>query len=110
MTAFAEVVPIPPIPDLERLTYRVPEEMCGDELVGARVLVPLGRRRVTAIVTGVSDQAPAGVRCKDLLRILDDRPILTRGLIELAAWMSQYYAAPLADVFTLAVPRGLTAE
>jgi primosomal protein N' (replication factor Y) len=110
MTAFAEVVPIPPIPDLERLTYRVPEEMCGDELVGARVLVPLGRRRVTAIVTGVSDQAPTGVRCKDVLRILDDRPILTRGLIELAAWMSQYYAAPLADVFTLAVPRGLTAE
>ena len=110
MTAFAEVVPIPPIPDLERLTYRVPEEMGGDELVGARVLVPLGRRRVTAIVTGVSDHAPAGVRCKDLLRILDDRPILTRGLIELAGWMSQYYAAPLADVFTLAVPRGLTAE
>ncbi|HET9063192.1 MAG TPA: primosomal protein N', partial [Candidatus Binatia bacterium] len=110
MTAFAEVVPIPPIPDLERLTYRVPEEMCGDELVGARVLVPLGRRRVTAIVTGISDQAPAGVRCKDLLRILDDRPILTRGLLELAGWMSQYYAAPLADVFTLAVPRGLTAE
>lgn len=109
MSAFAEVVPIPPIPDLERLTYRVPEAMSGVDLVGARVVVPLGRRRVTAIVTGLTERAPTGVRCKDLLRILDDRPILTRGLIELAEWMAQYYAASLAEVFALAVPRGLTA-
>jgi len=110
MPAFAEVVPIPPIPDLERLTYRVPESMADAELIGARVLVPLGRRRVTAIVTAGCEEAPAGVRCKDLLRILDDRPILTSGLIELAEWISQYYVATLAEVFALAVPRGLTAE
>jgi len=110
MAAFAEVVPIPPIPDLEGLTYSIPESMRDAEIVGARVLVPLGRRRVTAIVTCVSDDAPAGVRCKDLLRILDDEPILTRGLLELSDWMSQYYAAPLGEVFTLAVPRGLTTE
>jgi primosomal protein N' (replication factor Y) len=110
MATFAEVVPIPSIPDLERLTYRVPESMSDMEIVGARVLVPLGRRRVTAIVTRIGDDAPPGVRCKDLLRMLDDRPILTPGLLELAAWMSRYYAAPLAEVFTLAVPRGLTSE
>ena len=110
MSAFAEVVPIPPIPELEGLTYRVPEAMAETELVGARVLVPLGKRRVTAIVTRVCDDAPVGMRCKELLRMLDDRPILTRGLLELADWMSRYYAAPLGEVFTLAVPRGLTTE
>jgi primosomal protein N' (replication factor Y) len=110
MAAFAEVVPIPSIPDLEVLTYSIPESMSEIELVGSRVLVPLGGRRVTAIITRICDEAPIGLRCKDLLRVLDDRPILTHGLLELADWMSRYYAAPLAEVFTLAVPRGLTAE
>jgi primosomal protein N' (replication factor Y) len=110
MATFAEVAPIPPIPDLEGLTYSIPESMRGGDIVGARVLVPLGRRRVTAIVTRVGDEAPTGIRCKDLLRVLDDQPILTRGLLELSDWMSRYYAAPLSEVFALAVPRGLTTE
>jgi primosomal protein N' (replication factor Y) len=109
MEHYVEVLPVPPAPDLGPLTYRIPDSMAGRTLVGSRVLVPLGRRRVTAIATALRDQAPPDGRCKDIAAILDDQPILTEQLLQLADWMAGYYVASRADVLSLMVPRGLTA-
>lgn len=38
-----------PVPALEALTYHVPDEL-GDPEIGARVLVPLGKRTLTGVV------------------------------------------------------------
>src|SRR5688572_22109722 len=50
-----------PVPALDALTYRVPDEL-PMPAIGARVLVPLGTRIVTGLVVGPSDEpaAPAG--------------------------------------------------
>ena len=52
-----------PVPGLGALTYTVPEEMPFPS-VGARVLVPLGKRTVTGIVLGSGRRVDrsAGVR------------------------------------------------
>ena len=56
-------------------TYRVPEGMSPQ--VGSRVLVPFGRKKIyTAIVVMLHDRAPQGYEVKEVLSVLDDRPVL----------------------------------
>ena len=43
-----------PVPQLDALTYSVPPEF-ADPVVGARVLVPLGKRTLTGVVVSSSD-------------------------------------------------------
>jgi primosomal protein N' (replication factor Y) len=43
-----------PVPQLDALTYAVPAEF-PDPVIGARVLVPLGKRTLTGVVVGTSD-------------------------------------------------------
>jgi primosomal protein N' (replication factor Y) len=107
---YATVTPIPAIARLDALTYRIPEGHRAQLEAGMRVVVPVGRRRVTAIVTELADQAPADIECRDISEILDAEPVITAELLSLARWMAAYYAAPLADVLSLAIGRGLTAS
>jgi primosomal protein N' (replication factor Y) len=108
MKRYVEAHPVPPVPDLPPLTYRIPDSLVDRCLLGSRIVVPLGRRKVTAIATALCDQAPAGVHCKDVVSILDEQPILTDNLLTLIDWMAGYYVASQAEVLSLVVPRGLT--
>ena len=47
-----------PVPSLDALTYRVPEGL-NVPSPGARVLVPVGTRRLTGVVTGTGEPRPA---------------------------------------------------
>jgi primosomal protein N' (replication factor Y) len=109
MDEFATITPIPAIARIETLTYRVPESQTQRLEAGMRVIVPVGRRHVTGIVTATDSEAPPGVECRDIDEILDDEPVITAKLLALARWMADYYATSLADVLSLAVGRGLTA-
>jgi len=44
-----------PVPQLDALTYSVPDDL-PDPVIGARVLVPLGKRVLTGIVVSESEQ------------------------------------------------------
>ncbi len=103
------VAPLPPVPSVEVLTYRIPDPLWGAVGLGVRVLVPLARRRITGVVTATVQAAPSGIDCRDVLELLDPEPILPRGLLTLTAWMADYYGAPLSEVLSLSIGRGLTA-
>ncbi len=107
---YATVTPIPGIARLDALTYRIPDGHRDSLETGMRVVVPVGRRQVTGIVTEVGTDAPMDFEIRDIGDILDDEPVVTAELLSLARWMASYYAAPLADVLSLAVGRGLTAS
>ncbi|MBI4126593.1 MAG: primosomal protein N' [Deltaproteobacteria bacterium] len=90
-------------------TYRLPER-CPTPHRGARVIVPLGRRRVVGIVTELVDAPPTGFETNDIKpieRILDDTPILAAPLLQLIAWMAAYYCAPIGEVCRTALPKRL---
>jgi primosomal protein N' (replication factor Y) len=110
LSNYATITPLPRIPAVDALTYRVPSTLASEVRPGKRVLVPLGRRRVTGLVTALAACAPEGIECRDIDDVLDAEPLLTDELIELARWMSDYYDAPFADVVSLAIGRGLTAS
>jgi primosomal protein N' (replication factor Y) len=95
-----------PVPGLDFLTYRVPEDL-GSALPGVRVLVPLGARRVTGCVVGVSREPPDGAsagRFKDVVDVLDATPFLPADVLELTRWVAEYYAAGLGEAIRSAMP------
>jgi primosomal protein N' (replication factor Y) (superfamily II helicase) len=83
-------------------TYRVP----GDEPLperGVRVLVPFGQRRVIGVVTGPAELIP-GTDLKDVIEVVDEAPLVTPPLLDLAAWTAEHYLAPPGECYRLVLP------
>src|SRR5919197_939495 len=93
-----------PVPLGTCFTYRLNG---AEPVVGGRVLVPFRKLRLPGIVTALHDRAPS-VEAKDVLEVLDADPVLDPELMRLAEWISQYYLAPLGEVFHTMLP--LSAE
>jgi primosomal protein N' (replication factor Y) len=55
------------------------------------------------VVTSLHDRAPK-VAAKNILSVLDDEPALDEGLMKLGEWISQYYLAPLGEVYRTMLP------
>jgi primosomal protein N' (replication factor Y) len=77
--------------------------------VGSRVLVPLGKRRVTGVVAGFSPTT-SFPQVREILELLDERPILDGPLLALCRWIAKYYLAPLGEVIRTVLPPGLRVE
>ena len=93
-----------PVPALDALTYAVPEGM-PLPVVGARVLVPLGSRTLTGIVTADAVEPPedaGGV--KPIVEVLDSSPFLPPDVVRLALWVAEYYAAGPGEALATAMP------
>ena len=60
------------------------------------------------MVTKSAAKAPDDVEIRYLEVVLDEEPLLSEQLLELAEWMAQYYLAPLGEVLRGMLP--LTAE
>jgi primosomal protein N' (replication factor Y) len=92
-----------PVPQLEALTYAVPEGT-PMPVVGARVLVPLGKRTVTGVVTGPVEHPPEGVATRAILDVLDTAAFVPEDVVSLAKWVADYYACGAGDAIGAAVP------
>ena len=110
MPRFVTIAPIPAIPSIGELTYRVPDEFADQVSPGVRAVVPLGRRRVTGIVTNGDTAEPADIQCRDISDVLDNEIILPPDVIALARWIASYYLAPIGDVLSLAIGKNLTRQ
>ena len=92
--------------------YLVPSDLTERVRVGMRVRVPLGRgnRAVTgyciALIASHTEAAKevATHQLKPLERSLDEQPLLTPRMVELAEWISEYYLCPLGTTIETLVP------
>ena len=71
---------------------------------GMRVIVPFRNEKLIGVVTRVAAKAPADVEIRPLEAVLDEEPLLSEQLLELAEWMAQYYLAPLGEVLRGMLP------
>ncbi|MGH9327925.1 MAG: replication restart helicase PriA [Terriglobia bacterium] len=86
------------------LTYRVPEPL--EVWPGQRVLVPLGARKAPGIaIESVASMEP-GINPRDILRVLDPKPLLSSELLALGLWIAEYYLAPVGETFRAMLPVG----
>ncbi len=98
-----------PSPLKEPLTYAVPSLLQDSLEIGMRVSVPLGRRKVTGVVMDFAAEPPPK-RIKEILAVLDERPILDTTLLKLAWWTSRYYLSTIGEVLAAILPPSLRAE
>jgi len=102
---YAEVVLPVPVP--RTYTYRLPEPLAGHVVPGARVVVPVQRRRIVGVVVAVDAPAP-GVAAKSIEAAPDrEQPALSPALLELGRWISRYYGAPLGLALRALLPGAL---
>ncbi len=101
---YAEVVLPVPVP--RTYTYRLPEPLAGHVVPGARVVVPVRRRRVVGVVVAVDAPAP-GVAAKSIEAAPDGEPALSPALLELGRWISRYYGAPIGLALRALLPGAL---
>ncbi|MBP2616051.1 primosomal protein N' [Chryseobacterium jejuense] len=92
-------------------TYKVPEELISEIQLGMRVLVPFGGKKIyTGIIFELHDNAPDNFVTKDIISILDEKPILPEEQILFWNWLSDYYLCNLGEIYRLAFPSSLKLE
>lgn len=99
-----------PVPLDGAFTYSVPASFVTQIAVGKRVVVPFGKTKtLTGVVLRLHDRKP-DVTCKDILRVLDEQPMVTQRQLTLWQWIADYYLSPLGDILKAALPSGLKDE
>lgn len=106
---YAEV--ILPLPMEAKFTYAIPENCRSRINVGMRVVVPFGTRKFyTGIVDSFTHRTPEGFQVKEIVALLDDKPIIRHPQLKLWNWVADYYMCGIGDVYKAAVPSGLKIE
>jgi len=92
-----------PLPLYATFSYRVGEPWAVPPR-GARVEVPFGNRKAVGVVTRSGIAPPASVELKDVSDVVDEAPLVEPPLLDLAAWMADYYLAPPGECYRLVLP------
>ena len=100
MPAYCEVAL--PVPLDHTFTYGV--RVGQQPQRGARVIVPFRNEKLIGVVTALDAKAPADFEVRYLEAVLDEEPLLSDHLLELAGWTAQYYLAPLGEVLRAMLP------
>ncbi|HEX4487978.1 MAG TPA: primosomal protein N' [Terriglobales bacterium] len=90
-----------PVPLDGVFSYRIADGQIP--VVGGRVLVPFRSQRLSGIATELHDRKPS-VKTKEIISVLDDAPVLDAQLLSLGKWISDYYLAPMGEVFRTMLP------
>jgi primosomal protein N' (replication factor Y) len=83
--------------------YAVPDDLRTSIHVGARVVVPFGRRVVEGYVVGFVESSNIS-NIKPIKGLATDGPMLSPSLISLARWMADYYCAPFERAVRTLLP------
>ncbi|MEP6788984.1 MAG: primosomal protein N', partial [Acidobacteriota bacterium] len=113
LPAYVEVVL--PVPLRRAFTYSVPTAMRGTIKLGARLMLPFGRRNLTGYVVGLHIELPPDVeidesKIKDVIEVLDDEPLITPEILKLTQWTADYYASFWGEMLKASLPAGINSE
>lgn len=88
-------------------TYKVPQEWQNTNLIGIRVLVQFGAKKVyTGIVKNMHNNAPEAYSTKDIIEVLDVFPFVNNLQLEFIERISTYYICNQGDVLNITLPSG----
>lgn len=88
--------------------YIVPEELAESLLPGMRVVVPFGKGDLLkeGYVLGSAENSEYD-RLKAIIKKIDDKPVLTGSLMNLAIWMKQRYFCTFSSAIKCMLPAGI---
>lgn len=104
-----------PVPLRRVFTYRIPEHMRASIKLGARLLLPFGRRSVTGYAVGLHVELPPDVeidesKIKDVIELSDEEPLITPEILKLTQWTADYYSSFWGEMLKASLPAGINSE
>ncbi len=106
MTVFVRVVFA--LPFDQSFLYAVPEEFLTAAQPGSRVVAPLGTRRQNGFIVGLTTEPPAaGIKVKELVQVLDDRPFRDERFLEFTGRLSAEFLSSWGEVLQASLPPSL---
>ncbi len=100
---YVDVILPLPLPGL--FTYSVPVEFAGKVRLGQRVVVQFGNRKIyTALVRKIHEDADSTRTFKEILSVLDDKPLVSELQFRFWDWMATYYMCTTGEVMNAALP------
>ena len=93
--------------ELDRLfCYGVPDGVYLE--AGMRVLVPFGggNRTTEAVAVEMTD-APKADNIKNIIKVIDKKPLCTKKTIDLAFWMRKHYLCTYNQAIRCVIPSGI---
>jgi primosomal protein N' (replication factor Y) len=87
--------------------YAVPQPLSAKALVGVRVVVPFGRgnRKRQGIILSLSHSSAENL--KSILSVIDEEPVLSADMLEIAVFMKEHYFCTLYDAVKTMLPAGI---
>lgn len=83
--------------------YAIPPHLQGQIQEGCMVEVPFGRRWARGFVTGLAESS-SFPELKSIKAMEGEKPLITPAVLELAHWISSYYAAPVEHAVRTVLP------
>tara|TARA_B110000261_G_C12902655_1_gene285078 strand:+ start:298 stop:627 length:330 start_codon:yes stop_codon:yes gene_type:complete len=81
--------------------------LCDQEVVvGARVKVPFGAKKVIGIALANKDKSNFN-KLKSVEMVLDETAILDKPILDFLFWAAKYYHHPIGEVLLAAMPKNL---
>jgi len=104
-----------PLPLPRTFTYSVPDGLSAQIRKGVRVIVPFGARKFySAIVQEIRDSRSAEFvippNIREIVAVLDERPVVNDLQIRLWQWIASYYMCTVGELMKAAIPSGLKLE
>ena len=86
-----------------------PESCDGEPLVGRRVSVPFGKRKLTGFIVREEKDLPANLQInpasiKSVIRIVDEAPFFGQNEIETAEWVAGFYLCSFGEALSAMLP------
>ena len=81
--------------------------LCKEKVViGSRVKVPFGSKKVTGIVLSHKDKS-SFLKLKEVEEVIDHEALLSKEILEFLTWSANYYHHPIGEVLSNAIPKNL---
>jgi len=87
--------------------YRIPPDLSSDIDIGRIVQVPFKNRIEVGYIVKIKDESELKDReIKDILKIVEKRPVFDPERLDLINWISEYYIQPPGSVIKFFLPPG----
>ena len=101
-----------PIPLQQTFTYSLPVGLRENVKIGARLLVPFGKRKITGYAVALHEKLSDEIefdrsQIRDVFELLDAEPLLTEEIIKLTQWTADYYTSSWGEVLKASLPAGI---
>lgn len=88
----------------QTFSYIVPDFILDKISIGSRVLVPFGKQKLEGFVVALDDQFDSEYKLKEIIDLIDLKPILSSELLNLGKWMQKKTLCTLITAYQTMLP------